>query len=154
MFIFCDFSSARVEFKVKMLVVFYKKSCFQHFEGSKYFKNMKLGLSNFVFTGMKYNIYLRNDLGLVYESCERFDEAVDCFTTSLELEQTAPIVSYTSLPRLFKAYDNSWIIQVFELTLVTPGCLTYAVNVCKQVWLRKVPSKFGQMSMIGWICQE
>ena len=75
---------------------------------------MKLGLSNFVFTGMKYNIYLRNDLGLVYESCERFDEAIDCFTTSLELEQTAPIVSYTSLPRLFKAYDNSWIIQVFE----------------------------------------
>ena len=74
---------------------------------------MKLGLSNFVFTGMKYNIYLRNDLGLVYESCERFDEAIDCFTTSLELEQTAPIVSYTSLPRLFKAY-NSWIIQVFE----------------------------------------
>ena len=108
-FICCDFCSASVGINVTLLVAFYKKSY-------ECFKKIKWGLPNFVTTKMKYNIYHRNDLGLVYESCERFDEAIDCFTTSLELEQTAPIVSYTSLPRLFKAYDNAWRITSFRIT--------------------------------------
>lgn len=51
--------------------------------------------------------FFRNDLGLVLESGKRYEEASECFLTSLQLESTAPIISYTSIPRGFKAFDTS-----------------------------------------------
>ncbi|XP_066921148.1 tetratricopeptide repeat protein 7B-like [Clytia hemisphaerica] len=48
-----------------------------------------------------------NDLGIVLESTGRFDESADCFLTALRLEGSAPISSFTSIPRAFRAFDTS-----------------------------------------------
>ena len=65
-------------------------------------------LSLFIFEHwMCSNIFLslRNDLGLVLESVGRHEESGVCFVTSLQLESTAPIIPYTTIPRLFHATD-------------------------------------------------
>ncbi|XP_057315075.1 tetratricopeptide repeat protein 7B-like [Hydractinia symbiolongicarpus] len=46
-----------------------------------------------------------NDLGVVLESADRNDEAVECFMSSLHLEMSSPVLPYTIIPRFFKAFD-------------------------------------------------